>query len=357
MFNPRIRFLVLLATLAMPAIAQFQNGGQPTNLVIPLQSQLATVSQRIGVTDITITYHRPMAKGREVFGKVVPYGQVWRAGANENTTIEVTDPVMVEGKSLDKGVYGLHMIPNEDRWTVIFSKVSTAWGSFSYDEKEDALRVDVKPQATDLHEALTYDFDNLQPDSVLATLKWDKVAVPFKISADINKLAMEHIEKQLRGLIRFTWDAWDDAATFMLENNLDLEQALKYSDRSIGVEERFDNVMTKSRIMAAMHRDAESAALEKQALALASPLQLHVYARGLQGQKKTQEAYAIFRMNAEKHPDKWFVHNGMARVYSSEGKFDQAAKEMQMAYDNAPQQNKPFLKPLIEKLQAKQDIN
>src|SRR5581483_2947773 len=141
-----MRAVLVMVLATLPAAAQFQNGGQSIHLVLPLQSQRAVVTQRVGITDITITYHRPLAKGRQIFGTVVPYGKVWRAGANENTTIEFTDPVSIEGKPLAAGTYGLHMIPGEDHWTVIFSKVSTAWGSFTYDEKEDALRVDVKPQ-------------------------------------------------------------------------------------------------------------------------------------------------------------------------------------------------------------------
>jgi tetratricopeptide (TPR) repeat protein len=346
-----------LAAVALPAVGQFQNGGQSTALVLPLQSQKAVVSQRIGVTDVTITYHRPLAKGRKVFGDVVPYGKVWRAGANENTTIEFTDPVTIEGKELDRGVYGLHMIPNEDHWTVIFSKVSSAWGSFTYDEKEDALRVDVKPEAGEERNALTYEFDDLHPDSAVATLRWERVAVPFRINIDVNKYAVESLHRQMRGLVRYTWDGWDDAATFMLESNLGLEEALKDSDQSLAVEERFDNLITRSRILMAMHRDADATAAQQKALAMASPIQMHVYARQLQALKKQQEAFAIFRMNAEKHPDEWFVHNGMARVYSGEGKFDDAAKEMQIAYDKAPAANKPFLEPLVKKLQAGQDIN
>ena len=355
--KPTARILLLIAMMAVPAFAQFQNGGQSTGLVLPLQSQKAVVTQRIGVTDITITYHRPLAKGRKIFGDVVPYGKVWRAGANENTTIEFTDPVTIEGKSLDAGVYGLHMIPNEDHWTVIFSKVSTAWGSFTYDEKEDALRVDVKPQPSEERNALTYDFDQLQPDSAVATLRWEKVAVPFQISVDVNKVTVESLHRQLRGLVRYTWDGWDDAATFMLENNLDLAEALKDSDQSLQVEERFDNLITRSRILEAMHRDDDAKAAQQKALAMATPLQLHLYARSLQNLKKPQEAFAIFRMNAEKHPDQWYVHNGMARVYSSEGKFDDAVKEDQVALSTAPDANKPFIEGQIKKLQAKQDIN
>jgi hypothetical protein len=123
---------------------------QSTVVNIPRASQRAEVMQRVGITDITINYHRPLINGRKVWGGLVPYGQVWRAGANENTTIEFTDPVTIEGKPLARGIYGLHMIPNENEWTVIFSKAATSWGSFTYDEKEDALRVNIKPQPADM---------------------------------------------------------------------------------------------------------------------------------------------------------------------------------------------------------------
>src|SRR6266699_970188 len=155
-------------------------------LDLPLQSQRAEVSQRIGITDITISYHRPLVNDRKVWDALVPYGKVWRAGANENTTITFSDPVQIEGKPLDKGTYGLHMIPNADEWTIIFSKNSTSWGAFTYDQAEDALRVAVKPKVADMHNALTYDFDQLGPDSAVVELAWEKVAVPFKVAVDVH---------------------------------------------------------------------------------------------------------------------------------------------------------------------------
>ena len=158
---------VLLTMVAgtQPARAQFKNGSQATELNLPRLSQRAQITQRVGLTDITIVYHAPLAGGRELFGKTVPYGQVWRAGANENTTISFTDDVSVEGHPLAAGTYGLHMIPNADQWTIIFSKNSTSWGSFSYDEKEDALRVNVKPAAAENRDSLAYTFDDMKLDS------------------------------------------------------------------------------------------------------------------------------------------------------------------------------------------------
>src|SRR5580698_3746114 len=152
----RVRVFVWVVSVLLTASFGAAQTATPETLMLdlPRQSQHARVSQRIGITDITVNYHRPLANGRQIWGKVVPYGQVWRAGANENTTITFTDPVTIEGQPLDKGTYGLHMIPGETQWTVIFSKDSAAWGSFSYKQGDDALRVTVKPQAAEAHDAL-----------------------------------------------------------------------------------------------------------------------------------------------------------------------------------------------------------
>jgi hypothetical protein len=185
----RTRLFVLLAGLViLTAVSSAQTATSETLMLnLPRASQHAMVMQRIGITDITINYHRPLANGRQIWGKLVPYGQVWRAGANENTTMSFTDPVSIEGHPLDKGTYGLHMIPGETEWTVIFSKDADAWGSFSYKQADDALRVTVKAQATDLHDALAYDFDDVKPDSAVVAMRWEKVAVPFKVSVNVNE--------------------------------------------------------------------------------------------------------------------------------------------------------------------------
>src|SRR5579872_7151601 len=192
----KVRVVALLScVLLVASFAQAQTAtGETLMLNLPRQSQHALVTQRIGITDITINYHRPLANGRPVWGKLVPYGEVWRAGANENTTVTFTDPVTIEGQTLDKGTYGLHMIPGENQWTVIFSKTSSAWGSFSYKQDEDALRVTVKPQAAEFHDTLTYDFDDVKPDSAVVTLRWEKVAVPFKVAVNVNELVAASIK-------------------------------------------------------------------------------------------------------------------------------------------------------------------
>jgi len=355
----RGRLLTLsLAVLLSVSFCHAQTAtGETLMLKLPRQSQHALVSQRIGITDITINYHRPLANGRQVWGKLVPYGQVWRAGANENTTITFTDPVTIEGQALDAGTYGLHMIPGESQWTVIFSKNSTAWGAFSYKQDEDALRVNVKPQAAEAHDALAYDFDEVKPDSTTVTMRWEKVAVPFKVAVNVNDLVTASIHKQLYGLNQYYWEGWDDAAGYFLANKMNLDEALKDEDQSIQIEERYDNLLSKSRILDAMGRKDDATAFRNKAMDKANPLQLYVYGRQLQGEKKQDEALAIYRSNAKKFPDYWTSHLGLARVYSSQGDFDNAVKEVKLSLNGAPDANKNTLENYVKRLQGKEDIN
>ena len=344
-------FCLLLAAMSSVSPAQ------SLVLDLPDQSQRAEISQKIGITNITINYHRPLVKGRKIWDGLVPYGKVWRAGANENTTISFSDPVMIEGKPLDKGTYGLHMIPTADEWTIIFSKNSTSWGAFTYDQAEDALRVNVKPSAAAMHDALTYDFDQLQPDAAVVELEWEKVAVPFKVSVDVHDVVQASLKKQLRNLSQYTWMSWDDAANYLLTEKVAYDDALTYANKSIENEDRYDNEMTKSKVLKALNRKDDAAVAEKKALEIANPFQVHLFARQLQGEKRNEEAFAIFRENAKKHPDQWFVHSGMARMYCAQGKFDDAAKEMKVALAGAPDNQKSYVDGLVRQLEAKQNIN
>ena len=351
-------FVVLAGVLTIAGVCHAQTAtGETVMLNLPRASQHALVSQRIGITDITINYHRPLANGRQIWGKVAPYGQVWRAGANENTTITFTDSVTIEGQALDKGTYGLHMIPGESEWTVIFSKDSKDWGSFSYKQDDDALRVKVKPQATEPHDALAFDFDDVKPDSTVVTMRWDKVAVPFKVHVNVNDIVTASIHQQVHGLNQYYWEGWDDAAGYFLANKINLDEALKYEDQSIQAEERYDNLMSKSKILDAMGRKPDADSFRAKALDKANALQLYVYGRQLQGDKKQDEALAIFRSTAKKYPDFWTSHMGLARVYSSQGDFDNAVKEVKLSLTTAPDNNKSNLENYVKRLQNKEDIN
>ena len=346
--------LTLMAGFALPSQLC---SAQSAVLNLPRPSQHAVLTQRIGITDITINYHRPLVNNRQVWGKLVPYGDVWRAGANENTIISFSDAVSIEGQTLPAGSYGLHMIPGENEWVVIFSKNSTSWGSFTYKKDEDALRVTVKPQPTDMHEALTYDFDDVKAASAVVTLRWEKLAVPFKVDVKTDDIVAENLHKQLRGLAQYTWDGWDDAANYLLAEKVHLDEALTYCDRSIQNEERYDNLTTKSKVLDALGRKDEAKVAMDKALAHANAIQLHTYARGLQNDGKVEDAYKVFQENARRNPDNWVVHVGMARMYSGKGDFANASKEIATALSTAPEPQKQPLQAFAKRLEAKQDIN
>lgn len=353
--NRRFFTLILLAG-AVAASIETANA-QSSVVDIPRASQRAEVIQRVGITNITVSYHRPLTNGRKVWGGLVPYGQVWRAGANENTTIEFTDPVTIEGKPLAKGIYGLHMIPNQNEWTVIFSKAAASWGSFTYDEKEDALRVNVKPQPAEMHEALTYDFDEVKPDATVVTMRWEKLAIPLHVGVNTHEIVADSLHKQLRGLAQYTYEGWNDSATYFLSEKTNLEEALKYSDRSIGIEERFDNLMTKAAILDALNRKDEANTIRAKALPLGNVLDLHQYGRQLQQQGKQEQAFEVFRANIKKNPSHWVAHNESARMAAAQGNFDAAVKEMKIALTTAPPPFTVQVEALLKRLEAKEDIN
>jgi len=347
-------FAVCLAILAVGGSVFAQN-----DLNLPDVSQAAEVKQRIALTDITVNYHRPLVNGRKIWGGLVPYGKVWRAGANENTTIEFTDPVSVEGKPLAKGMYGLHMIPNPDSWTIIFSKTNTGWGSYSYDQKEDALRVDVKPRPlAENKEALEFDFEDLKPTSTAVTLKWEKLAVPFTVSINDADQTLQNIRSQLKGRGQFTWQALDEGAQFCLTRKINLDEALRWADASIQNEERFENLSTKADILKALNRPDEAKTAWNKALEKAAAPQLYSYGRQLQNQKKGSEAMEIFKEVAKRFPQGVYGYLAQARIKSSAGDFAGAASDAKQAQAAAPTDaQKQSIQALISRLDAKQDIN
>jgi hypothetical protein len=327
-------------------------------LTLPEQSQRAVVVQRIGLTDITITYHRPLAGTRKIWGGIVPYGQVWRAGANENTAIEFSTPVSVEGQPLAKGIYGLHMMPGADSWTVIFSKNSSAWGSFSYNQAEDALRVTVKPQPAELHDALTYDFDDVKPGSAVVKLQWEKLAVPFTVSANETEVTLASLRDELRSGKQYVWESGAEAAQYCLANKVAYEEGLAWANKSIAIEERFENLILKSDLLKALNRESESTPVREKAMSAANVTQIYFYARSLQSQNQPAQAMDVFKVTVKRFPDHWLGHMAAARLASASGDYTAALKEVKIVQGlDIPEVQKANLVNLTRRLENKEDIN
>lgn len=226
-------------------------------VTIPHVSPKATASQRIGLTDVKVVYHRPAAKERDIWGQLVPKGQVWRAGANENTVVHFSTDVQVEGKDLAAGTYGLHMEVGEEKSTVIFSNNSTSWGSYSYTPQEDALRVEVKnTKAPHFYEYLTYEFTPKSNDTGLCALLWGDRQIGFEFSVDLEATVIASISNELRSKASWTWQGWNEAANYSLQNGIDLDQGLAWANRSVFMTPTPQNMLTKARLTAQVQAGA-----------------------------------------------------------------------------------------------------
>lgn len=351
---------ITLATLTLCAGTFFLAGGirAQTGLDLPDASQKAAITQKLGITEITIDYHRPLVKGRKIWGALVPMGEVWRAGANENTTIEFSTPVSVEGKPLPAGKYGLHMIPTPDAWTIILSKTAFAWGSYTYSQAEDAMRVSVKPRENEMEEALEYEFEDLKPDSVVITMKWEKLAVPLRVSVTDADAVIPHIRDQFRGIAQYSWQPLNEGAQYCLTKKTNLEEALKWADQSIQIEERFENLSTKADLLKALNKPDEAKAAWSRAFETATPPALYSHARQIQILKRDAEAMEIFQVLVKRSPETVFGHLAQARIKSAAGDFAGAQAEAKKAQAVAvSDQQKQNIDALIKRLDAKQDIN
>jgi len=286
------RFLPAVA-VALVALASSAVNAQ---LRTPRPSQKASVTQTVGVTDITITYSRPGVKGRTIWGDppagastgaatlddartraanavIVPYGHVWRAGANEATQFSVTDDVLVNGQPLKAGTYSLHMIPNRNEWTIIFNSDAGQWGSFTYDEKKDVLRVNVKPQtAADNQEWLLYTFDPVTENTAQVNLRWERLRVPFTVEVkDVKALAVEKARAAVAAAKPDDWRTPLQAANYVFVNNITANnaEAMEWLEKSIKTKETFGNLYTKARVLAAAGKTADAVAAAEKALQIA----------------------------------------------------------------------------------------
>lgn len=345
-------------------------------------NQRSTITQQIGLARVAIEYsspdvHGPNGEDRrgKIWGGVVPWGihdlgfnnrkGPWRAGANENTVFVVSHPVKIQGQPLAAGRYGLHMLAGEKDWTLILSRNSSAWGSFTYDEAEDALRVTVTPEKAPYREWLAYDFVERRPDRATVALLWEELRVPFTVTVDdMATLYIANLRDELRGAAGFNWQNWNAAAQYCLRQDRNLDEALKWAEYAssnpfIG-QANFATLSTKAQILDKLSRPAEAAAVMTTALDLpnAQPVEIHQYGRRLLAQGKSKDALAVFQKNAKRFGDTWPVHVGLARGFSAVGDYPTALKHAEIAAKQAPDAlNKKSLEEAIVKLKQGRDMN
>lgn len=258
-----------LIALHLASAASAQQAQQP--LAVPRPSPKATVSQTVGVTDITIHYNRPGVKNRKIWGELVPYGEVWRTGANENTTITFSTPVRIGGKELAAGTYGLQTIPAADQWTVIFSKDAELWGAFNYKQENDALRIQAKPETGAEHvERMTFGFEDVTDTSAKVVLRWEKLRVPFTVEVDTQKLFVESTRARAASLS--SRDLYL-AADYCLQANCPGDVGATWLDAAIAKEANFTNQRAKALMLAKKNDFKNAAAWGEKALAAAKTAQ------------------------------------------------------------------------------------
>ncbi len=359
---------------------------QPTG-----DNQPSEVSQWMGLVKTTfwwhsVDVHAPDGKDRRghIWGELVPFGlnsegfawsttenpTPWRAGSNENTTVEFSHDVKINGQFLAAGKYGFFIQVEKEPadWTLIFSKTNASWGAYFYKKEDDALRVSAQPKPFSHSEWLTYEFDDRQLGSCTARMRWEEKAVEFKIepATDPKQLILANVRKQLRSEMGFDWKPWQQAAQWCVDEKMgNLDEALSWSEFSISSQfigqKNFQTLSTKANVLRAMGKTTDADATMKMAVAEPSTtaLEIHMYARGLQGAGKKQEAFEIFKMNAERNPNQWLTSMGLARGYSMLGDYKMALKYAKAAAgQNPPEgQNKKTIEKAVEMLTAGKDFN
>jgi hypothetical protein len=337
----------------------------------------ASVSEQIGITDVIIHYSRPGVKQREghIWGELIPVGfsqlgygfknpTPWRAGANENTTIEFSTDVKIEGHEVSAGRYGFFIAYDPNESILIFSKNSTSWGNFFYDSAEDALRVKVKTVKIDKTvEWLKYEFADQTASGATIQLQWEKVMIPFKIDVDVVKTQIASFRKELRGGVALPgdWQPWNQAAAFCLANHTNLQEGLLWADsatsKTFAGTRNFEPWQTKAAILDSLGRKAEADAAMKTALSYVDDFQGYVYGCNLVNAKRPQEALGIFKMIYEKFPNTLFTNIGMATGYSALGDYKTALAFALKALPQAKGGNKIEIEKNIRDLQNGKDMN
>jgi hypothetical protein len=379
-----MRKLFILCSISLILGFTVTLSAQVPGLTLPPSgnNQHSMVTQYVGPVEITIDYNSPRVhlngvdRRGKIWGALVPYGLVnlgfgtcqecpWRGGANENVVFRTSNDILVQGKPLKAGAYGLHFIPGKEEWTIIFSNDSTSWGSFTYDSKEDALRVQATPEKSEYNEWLTYEFTERDTDHATVALKWEDLQLPFKINVpNIEDVYVEHLQQELRNSPGFIADNWAAAAQYTLRTKKHLDLGLRWAETAVNSpsygKESFTTLSTLADLQEANGKTEEAAKTREKALnhGSATAIDIHQYARGLLAEGKIDEALKVFQLNARRYPNVWPTEWGLARGYSAKKNFTEAIRHAKLAIPQAPNEpNRKNIEDSIKKMEQNQDIN
>ena len=318
-------------------------------ITLPDKSQESLITQRIGYTDISIHYHSPGTHGRTVWGGLVPYCELLRSGAHENTYFSITNDVEIEGEKLAAGSYGLHLLPEENQWTFIFSKNHTSWGSYFYEESEDALRITVPVEAApEFREWMNFDFHKRERGTASIVLTWADKRAGFDLSLEIDSIALDHIRKQLRSDAYWEWFSWCQAADYCSQYRINTEEALQWIDKSIAMQENFSNWDVKAKLLRQLGQEEAALQAVNKAMEVGTDIYLERYGRRFLQDKDFKQAEVIFGKALEKNPKYWRAHfnrgNALMGMYQKE----EALKAFEAALEYAPEERKATIKKKID---------
>lgn len=259
-----------LAILTIALLVAAATQAQQLNL--PRPSPKASLMQNVGTTEITINYNRPGVKNRQIWGALVPYDAVWRTGANEATTIQFSEDVLINGEKLAKGLYSLHTIPGRENWTIIFNSVASQWGSYSYDKAKDALRVTAKPERAEFREWMGFTIPEMSTDTAKIVLRWADTAVPFTVDTQSTARALVAADKAITGAADQRWQTPLRAADFAFNNDR-MAEAQRWLDMALKEKENTGTLWLKARMLNKQGKKADALRTAELAIAAASPEQ------------------------------------------------------------------------------------
>lgn len=314
-------------------------------------SPAAMVSQTIGISTVTVKYSRPAVKGREVWGKLVPFGwnvepvgagneTPWRAGANENTTVELSHAATIQGKEVPAGTYGLFFVINKDNTgEVILSKDYRSWGHYWYDPKQDQLRAPIQIRDADFTELLTYEFVSADKNSTELVLSWEKKQFPVAIKFAVDEIVMTNATQELKGPIGFDWRGHSSAANYALQNKINLDQAMIWIDRAIAQNKNFTTLNIKSGLLQETGKTTEAEKIKKEALSLATEGELNNFGYQLLGQEQYDKAIEILKLATERFPKSANAWDSLGEAYALKGDKKNAIANFKKSLGMNPPEN------------------